>query len=116
MDAKSLLRTCQGVRPRTPAPNLPAGSAGSPFRPKRGHNGDIAREEASSAQEETSSGPAHLPVTKAQGANLPKPTGSGKGRGWLSEQQPPGLTAGEKLAVLVFLGRWGWGGFSDTFH
>lgn len=112
MDAKSLLRTCQGVRLRTQAPNLPAGSAGSPFRPKLGRNGDLAREEASSAQEETRSGPVHLPVTKTQGANLPKPTG----RGWLSEQQPPGLTAGEKLAVLVFLGRWGWGGFSDTFH
>lgn len=36
VDAKSLLRTCQGVRPRTPSPNLPAGSAGRPFRPKQG--------------------------------------------------------------------------------
>lgn len=45
-----------------------------------------------------------VPVSKAQGAYLRKPAGRGKSKGWLSEQQHLGLTAGETLAGLLFLG------------
>lgn len=105
MDAKSLLRTrCRGGCPRTPAPNCPSWVCRKSLPPQTGTHGDLAWEEASSAQEEARSAPTPLPVSKAQGAYLPKPAGRVKSKGWLSEQQHLGLTAGETQAGLLFLG------------